>query len=61
MAQDEATPKEEFFAGYQWLHPGATVPSPFSPPTAPVGQKMGDIPQGAGASFTYNFTPLSWD
>jgi hypothetical protein len=56
MAQDEATPKEEFFAGYQWLHPGATVPSPFHPSSAPVGQNLGDIPQGAGASFTYNFT-----
>jgi len=57
MAQDEAYPKEEFFVGYQWLHPGATVPTPFHPPTAPVGQNMGDIPQGAGASFTYNFFP----
>ncbi|MGH9546304.1 MAG: hypothetical protein ACRD23_13935 [Terriglobales bacterium] len=57
MAQEESTPKEEFFVGYQWLHPGATVPSPFQPPTAPVAQKLGDIPQGAGASFNYNFTP----
>ncbi len=23
----------------------------------PLGQKIGDIPQGAGASATYNFTP----
>ncbi len=57
VAQEQETPKAEFFAGYQWLHPGATVPSPFQPPNAPVAQKMGDIPQGAGASFTYNFTP----
>ena len=57
VAQEEATPKIEIFAGYQWLHPGATVPSPFFPPSAPVAQKLGDIPQGAGASFTYNFTP----
>lgn len=57
MAQEEATPKVELFVGYQWLHPGATVPSPFHPPNAPIGQKMGDIPQGGGASFTYNFTP----
>jgi hypothetical protein len=54
-AQDEY-PKEEFFGGYQWLHPGAKVPSPFQPPTAPVAQNLGDIPQGAGASFTYNFS-----
>ncbi|HMH05547.1 MAG TPA: hypothetical protein VK579_02585, partial [Terriglobales bacterium] len=56
MAQEE-TPKVDLFVGYQWLHPGGTVPSPFQPPTAPVAQKLGDIPQGAGASLTYNFTP----
>jgi len=58
MAQDDATPKEEFFAGYQWLHPGAKVPSPFQPSSAPIAQNLGDIPQGAGAAFTYNFTRL---
>ena len=26
MAQDDATPKVDIFAGYQWLHPGGTVP-----------------------------------
>ena len=57
MAQDDATPKVDIFAGYQWLHPGATVPAPFQPPGAPIAQKMGDIPQGAGASAAYNFTP----
>ncbi len=57
MAQEDATPKVDIFAGYQWLHPGATVPAPFQPPGAPVAQKMGDIPQGAGASAAYNFTP----
>jgi len=56
-AQEEGTPKVDVFAGYQWLHPGATVPAPFQPPNAPVAQKMGDIPQGAGAAVTYNFTP----
>ena len=57
VAQEEATPKVDIFLGYQWLHPGATVPSPFHSPEAPVSQKMADIPQGAGASVTYNFTP----
>jgi hypothetical protein len=52
VAQEEETPKVDLFLGYQWLHPGATVPSPFQPPTAPVAQKMGDIPQGAGAATT---------
>jgi hypothetical protein len=57
MAQEEATPKYEIFVGYQWLHPGAKVPSPFQPANAPVAQKLNDIPQGAGTSLTYNFTP----
>jgi len=56
-AQEEATPKIEIFVGYQWLHPGINVPLPFLPPTAPAGQNLGDIPQGAGASLNYNFTP----
>jgi hypothetical protein len=56
-AQEEATPKIEIFVGYQWLHPGITVPSPFQPANAPIGMKVGDIAQGAGASGTYNFTP----
>ena len=56
-AQEEDTPKVDIFLGYQWLHPGGTVPAPFTPRNAPVGQKIGDIPQGAGASATYNFTP----
>ena len=29
----------------------------FNPPNCSDGAKMGDIPQGAGASLTYNFTP----
>src|SRR5712692_2243730 len=57
MAQEEATPKYEIFVGYQWLHPGAKVPSPFQSANAPVAQKLNDIPQGAGTSLTYNFTP----
>src|SRR4029077_13105974 len=57
MAQEEETPKVDLFVGYQWLQPGATVPTPFRPPTAPIPQKMGDIPEGGGATGTYNFTP----
>ncbi len=57
VAQDESTPKWDLFVGYQWLHPGITVPTPFQPVNAPIGQKMGDIAQGAGAGLTYNFTP----
>jgi hypothetical protein len=56
VAQDDATPKVDVFVGYQWLHPGINVPIPFLPPNAAAGQNMGDIPQGGGASVTYNFT-----
>src|SRR5579863_7708428 len=55
FAQDEETPKYEIFAGYQWLHPGATVPTPFQPATAPIPQTLRDMGDGAGGSFTYNF------
>jgi len=55
-AQEEAVPKVDLFLGYQWLHPGITVPLPFQPLNSPLGQKMGDIPEGGGASLTYNFT-----
>src|SRR4051812_38433459 len=58
VAQDEATPKWDLFVGYQWLHPGITVPAPFQPVNQPVGVKMGDIPQGAGAALAYNFTKM---
>ncbi len=58
VAQDDATPKWDLFVGYQWLHPGITVPAPFQPVNAPIGVKMGDIPQGAGAALAYNFTRM---
>src|SRR5882724_3812232 len=56
-AQEQDTPKVDLFLGYQWLHPGGTVPSPFQSPNAPIGQKMKDMDKGGGASATYNFTP----
>ena len=56
-AQEEDTPKVDIFLGYQWLHPGGTVPSPFQPPNAPIGQQLKDMAIGGGASGTYNFTP----
>ena len=55
LAQDVETPKYEIFAGYQWLHPGGTVPVPFGNYNAPNGMKLPDMPEGFGASFTYNF------
>jgi hypothetical protein len=56
-AQEDQVPKVDLFVGYQWLHPGITVPAPFSNPNAPQPLKVGDIPQGAGSTVTYNFTP----
>ena len=58
VAQDSSeTPKYDFFAGYQWLHPGGTVPSFNGTPSNPLPQKLPDLPKGIGASFTYNLTP----
>lgn len=53
-AQDDATPKYDIFVGYQWLHPGATVPAPFSSPSSPASLKVPDMAKGFGTSFTYN-------
>jgi len=55
LAQDSEVPKYEIFAGYQWLHPGATVPSPTGTFNNPFGQTLQDMKAGAGAAFTYNF------
>jgi hypothetical protein len=56
-AQDNATPKEEIFIGYQWLNPGGDVPAAGQPPSAPISVRLQSMPKGAGASFTYNFAP----
>jgi len=53
QGQDEPYPKVDIFLGYQWLNPGATVPTFFSTPA--VGTKLPDMPRGGGATFTYNF------
>jgi len=58
LAQDDSYPKAELFVGYQWLNPGGTIPAPFHSPFAPVPNKLHDIPQGAGASLTFNFSKL---
>ncbi|HKD03271.1 MAG TPA: hypothetical protein VKB77_12615 [Terriglobales bacterium] len=58
LAQDESYPKADLFVGYQWLDPGATIPAAGHPPTAPVPNKLHDIPQGVGAAFGWNFTRM---
>lgn len=55
LAQDVETPKYEIFAGYQWLHPGASVPAPFGNYNAPTKMTLPDMPTGFGTAFTYNF------
>src|SRR5579863_8611298 len=55
LAQDVETPKYEIFAGYQWLHPGGSVPAPFGNYNAPTAMSLPDMPTGFGTAFTYNF------
>jgi hypothetical protein len=61
LAQDDSTPKYDIFVGYQWIHPGADVPNPFSPAANPSTSPIPDMAKGFGASFTYNFDRyLGW-
>ena len=53
-AQDVSNPKWDLFVGYQWAHPGITVPAPFGDPSNPIGFRVPDMPKGIGSSFTYN-------
>jgi outer membrane protein OmpA-like peptidoglycan-associated protein len=55
QAQDDSVPKYDLFVGYQWLHPGGKVPSPFATASNPVPFQIPDMAKGAGASLTYNF------
>jgi len=55
LAQDVETPKYEIFVGYQWLHPGGFVPTPFGNYNSPTAMKLPDMPAGFGTAFTYNF------
>jgi len=55
FAQSDSNPKYDVFLGYQFLHPGATVPTPGSDPNNPSPFNIPDMGKGAGAAFTYNF------
>jgi outer membrane protein OmpA-like peptidoglycan-associated protein len=57
FAQSDANPKWDVFVGYQWLHPGGTVPTPFVDFNNPVGFNVPDMSKGFGSSLTYNFDP----
>ena len=55
LAQSDSNPKYDLFVGYQWLHPGATVPSPGGDPSNPAPFNLPDLAKGSGVAFTYNF------
>lgn len=57
FAQSDSNPKWDLFAGYQWLHPGGNVPTPFGDFNAPTPFKVPDMSKGFGAALTYNFDP----
>ncbi len=55
LAQSDSNPKYDLFVGYQYLHPGGTVPTPGGDPNNPTPYTVQDMTKGAGAAFTYNF------
>ena len=55
FAQNDSNPKWDLFAGYQFLHPGATVPTPFGDPNNPTPYTVPDMAAGFGSALTYNF------
>jgi outer membrane protein OmpA-like peptidoglycan-associated protein len=57
FAQSDSTPKWDLFVGYQWLHPGITVPAPFGNPQNPTPFKVPAMAKGFGSALTYNFDP----
>src|SRR6202167_932052 len=54
FAQSDSNPKWDVFVGYQWLHPGGTVPTPFGDFNNPVGFNVPDMSRGFGTALTYN-------
>jgi outer membrane protein OmpA-like peptidoglycan-associated protein len=57
LGQSDSNPKWDLFVGYQWLHPGGTVPAPFGDPNNPTPFKVPDMAKGFGSAVTYNFDP----
>jgi hypothetical protein len=55
FAQSDSNPKWDLFVGYQWLHPGATLP--LGDPNNPTPYTVPDMPGGIGSALTYNFDP----
>ncbi len=57
FAQSDSNPKLDLFVGYQWLHPGITVPAPFGNFFNPTPFNVPDMAKGFGSALTYNFDP----
>jgi outer membrane protein OmpA-like peptidoglycan-associated protein len=57
FAQSDSTEPWDLFLGYQWLHPGATVPTPFGDPNNPTPFTVPDLSGGFGVALAYNFDP----
>jgi outer membrane protein OmpA-like peptidoglycan-associated protein len=55
FAQSDSNPKWDVFVGYQYMHPGITVP--LGDPNNPTSYKVPDMPPGLGGAVTYNFHP----
>jgi len=56
VAQSD-TPKWDLFAGYQYLHPGGTVPESTGDPNNPTPFTLPGMSKGAGTALTYNIDP----
>lgn len=52
---DSPTPQWDFFAGYQYLAPGETVPTFDSNPSSPTPESLNAMNKGFGLALTYNF------
>jgi outer membrane protein OmpA-like peptidoglycan-associated protein len=57
LAQSDSNPKYDLFVGYQYLHPGGSVPAPGGDAGNPTAVTAPDSAKGVGAAFTYNFDP----
>jgi outer membrane protein OmpA-like peptidoglycan-associated protein len=55
FAQSDPNAKFDVFVGYQYLHPGATVP--LGDPNNPTPYTVPDMTTGFGSAVTYNFDP----
>jgi hypothetical protein len=55
IAQSDSNPKWDLFAGYQYLHPGGTVPAAGSTPSTATPYIFPDLAKGIGGALTYNF------